>query len=396
MFERFAVYITADRKSVLRVSSMQKKIRLMCVAECSGGVNRYLHSLFKYLDHKEFEIIFVCSQNYKPDEFVDIVDVVAQIPMEHAIKKGDLTTVIQIRKLIKQYRPDIVYAHSSKAGALVRLANVATKVTCIYNPHGWAFNMQEGHISRIVYRYLEKVMAFFCDKIVCISEAERQSALQNRICPDQKLKVIYNGIDIEEYQMIEKERVSREQLHIPRDAFVIGMVGRLSKQKAPDIFIQMADLVCKNIPNAYFIMVGTGVMQDQILKYAESNNLMDRLRITGWVTNPLVYIELFDVAVLLSRWEGFGLVIPEYMICKKPVIATAVDAIPNLIQDYKNGLLVPMDDVDAASKAVLELYNDNALQSQLVQNALRDVYEKFDARRVAREHERLFKSLRVQ
>ena len=84
------------------------------------------------------------------------------------------------------------------------------------------------------------------------------------------------------------------------------------------------------------------------------------------------------------------------MICKKPVIATAVDAIPNLIQDHKNGLLVPMDDVDAASKAVLELYNDNALQSQLVQNALRDVYEKFDARRVAREHERLFKSLRVQ
>lgn len=368
----------------------------MFVAECAGGVNRYLHSLFKYLNRKEFETIFVCSQNYKKKDFADLVDRVEQIPMKHSIGKDDLATAIQIRKLIKQYRPDIIYAHSSKAGALVRMANIATGVTCIYNPHGWAFNMQVGQTSRMSYRFIEKAMALFCDKIICISEAERQSALQNRICPDYKLQVIYNGIDIEEYQMTVKGGVSREQLYIPKDAFVVGMVGRLSKQKAPDIFIQMADLLRTKIPNVHFIMVGTGVMQEEILDYAKRNNLMDRLHITGWVTNPLAYVELFDVAVLLSRWEGFGLAIPEYMICEKPVVATEVDAIPNLIKDHENGLLVPINDVDAAAKAVLELYNDKALQSQMVQNALKDVYEKYDARRVAQEHESLFESMKVQ
>ena len=104
-------------------------------------------------------------------------------------------------------------------------------------------------------------------------------------------------------------------------------------------------------------------------------------------------MELIDIAVLLSRWEGFGLVIPEYMLCRKPIVATDVDAIPNLIDDHINGLLVPPENPQAACEAVLGLYKDTHLADRLIEHGLKDVYKKYDARRVATEHEMLFQKL---
>ena len=112
--------------------------------------------------------------------------------------------------------------------------------------------------------------------------------------------------------------------------------------------------------------------------------------ITGWVDNPMSYIELFDIAMLLSRWEGFGLVLPEYMIAEKPIVASKVDAIPNIIKDHENGLLVDVDDVEKTYNAVIDLYNNEMLRKQLIDKGLKDAYSRFNAKRVAAEHEEVF------
>ncbi len=372
-----------------------KKITVMHVVECAGGVDRYLKSFLKYLDHNKFENILVCSQNYKKEEFTAYVNVVEQIYMEHNVSfRKDRRTVGTLRKLIKKYVPDIVYAHSSKAGALVRLANLGIDNKCVYNPHGWAFNMRISEKKKFFYRVVEKMMSSFCDRIVCISQFEKQSALAQNICKEQKLRVIFNGIDVIDYENKEKQRnITRESLHIDKEAFVVGTVGRLSQQKSPDIFIRMAHHIVKNIPDAYFLMVGNGEMENEVRAYAEENGFADRLYITGWVDNPTDYIELFDIATLLSRWEGFGLVIPEYMICGKPVVATQVDAIPNIIQNNVNGMLVPVDDWQKAGQVITELYHDRTMYDRLAEQGRSDVYQKYDVRRVAREHEQIFEEL---
>ena len=207
------------------------------------------------------------------------------------------------------------------------------------------------------------------------------------------MQVIFNGIDIPFYEKYKDGCIIRENIGIPKDAFIIGMVGRLCEQKAPDIFIQMANKVKEQISNAYFIFVGDGELKNKIEQYAKEHKLFDSIYITGWIDNPMSYIKLFDVAVLLSRWEGFGLVIPEYMIARKPIVATAVDAIPNLITDSVNGLLISVDDPDAACNAVMELYSNLKLRNKLMMQAIKDVYEKYDIRRVVTEHEELFENL---
>lgn len=102
------------------------------------------------------------------------------------------------------------------------------------------------------------------------------------------------------------------------------------------------------------------------------------------------YVELFDVACLLSRWEGFGLALPEYMMAGKPIVASRVDAIPNIIRDGENGLLVKVDDDVGASNAVMRIYQEDELKDKLVTQGLEDVHNRFNARRVSEEHGRLF------
>lgn len=371
------------------------KIRILHVAQAAGGVDRYIRMLLKYLDKEKFENILVCSQDFHEEDYKGLVDSFEQIEMSRAIGGNDLKAIRQVRKLIKEYDPDIVYAHSSKAGAIARVADIGLKNYCVYNPHGWAFNMRCSYKKRVMYTAIEKMAAPFCNKIICISEAEKQSALDKKICVEKKLQVIFNGVDIEAYECGEHGKVKRADLNIPEDAFVVGMVGRISPQKAPDVFVKMARLVKDEVPNAHFIIVGNGNQEAEIRKYAEDNDFSENLHITGWVDNPMSYVELFDVACLLSRWEGFGLALPEYMMAGKPIVASRVDAIPNIIRDGENGLLVEADDATRASEAVLRIYREKELKDKLILQGLEDVHSRFNARRVSEEHGMLFHELLV-
>lgn len=371
-----------------------KRIRVLHVAEAAGGVDRYLKTLFKYIDRTKIETFFVCSQNYCVDEYIKIADHVEQIQMAHDISvKKDLESISNLRRLIKEYSPDIIYAHSSKAGALARIADMWISNVVLYNPHGWAFNMRCGEKKKLLYRLVERIQAPFTNKIVCISEAEKNTAIQSHICSEKKMQVIYNGIDLDEGECDKK--LTRSDIGIPDEAFVIGMVGRIAEQKAPDIFVKMASMIKAKIPEAFFVIVGDGTGQNQdeknkVVTMIEESGLKDSFIITGWVESPLQYIRLFNVGVLLSRWEGFGLVIPEYMICNVPVVATNVDAIPNIIEDGVNGLLVSADDASAAADSVIRIYHDVLLSKKLTANGKRIVEEKFDGKRLGRETTQLF------
>ena len=370
-----------------------KKIRILHVAQAAGGVDRYIRMLLKYLDKEKFENILVCSQDFHEEDYKDLVDSFEQVEMTRAIGGNDLKAIKAVRALIKRYNPDIVYAHSSKAGAIAPVVDIGFQNCCVYNPHGWAFNMRCSAKKKAMYTAIEKVAAPFCDKIICISDAEKQSALDKKICRKDKLQVIFNGVDIESYENGAHGAVTRKDLNIPEDAFVVGMVGRVSPQKAPDVFVKMAKQVKDKVPNTHFIIVGNGNQEAEIRKYAEDNGFSDSLHITGWVDNPMSYVELFDVACLLSRWEGFGLALPEYMMAGKPIVASKVDAIPNIVRNEENGLLVEVDNAAEASEAVIRLYRNAKFKQNLVIQGIKDVHSKFDAQRVAKEHEKLFEEL---
>jgi glycosyltransferase involved in cell wall biosynthesis len=365
---------------------------VMHIAQAPGGVERYLCTLLKKMNAAEYRNILVLSQTYDLKKFEGLASEIECIEMYREINPlKELRAVLQIRAVIKKYKPDIVYMHSSKAGAIGRIANFGIRNVSIYNAHGWAFNMKCKPIKQKAYAMIERVLAPLCTKIVAISDYEKESAVQKHICKPDKIQVICNGIDFDEYK--QGSPIARADLGIPKDAFVVGAVGRLTKQKAPDVFVQSAKLVKEALPNAFFVMVGDGDEQQQTEALIAELGLSGCFLITGWVQNPLDYIRNFDVAMLLSRWEGFGLVLPEYMLEGKPIVATRVDAIPNIITDGENGLLVESEDSCAAAQAVIRIGTDDALKHRLTQNGCEKVKRCFDAQRLARETERTMENL---
>ncbi|WP_394871367.1 glycosyltransferase family 4 protein [Clostridium butyricum] len=370
---------------------MKKKI--MHIVQSPGGVERYINMFLKNMDSSKYDNILICSLDYDKKKYEDFIYAFEYVNMSREINlKSDLSAILHIRKIIKKYNPDVVYLHSSKAGAIGRIANLGLKNRSLYNPHGWAFNMNCSSIKKKVYLYIEKLLAPLCTFIIAISDFEKECAIKNKVCKADKIKVIYNGIDIDEYEEKKKKfTLTREELGIPEDAYVIGTVGRLTEQKAPDTFIKSAKKIKDRYPKAFFIMVGDGELKDTVKELVKGSNLENSVLITGWVDEPMEYIELFDQAMLLSRWEGFGLVLPEYMIARKPIIATEVDAIPNLISNNENGMLVGMDAIEEVAATSEVLINDTDKSELMIQRADNIVRDKFNIKRVIEEFEEIFK-----
>lgn len=227
---------------------MKRKIRVLHVAEAAGGVEKYLEILFKYSRDK-VENILVCSQNYDYEKLKTLADRVIVLKMVHGIgPSSDIKVERTLRKIIKKLKPDIIYAHSSKAGALARIANLGLKTKLIYNPHGWAFNEVpnglKGRIKHILFKKIEKVESPFADRIICISNFEKKTAIENKIASPAELRVIYNGIDFDE---VKKEMGKKVNILIPKDSFVVGMVGRITETKAPDTFVKAAKIIKKKL-----------------------------------------------------------------------------------------------------------------------------------------------------
>ncbi len=373
------------------------KKRIMYITQASGGVAKYLKMLFKYINKDKYEQILVYPNEYinEKKDFEGLVDKIEFIDIYREISvKNDVKSALQLYKVVKKYNPDLIYLQSSKAGALGRIINIAFQKPIMYNPHGWAFNMDISNKKKYIYILIERLLAKMCDKIVAISNEEKKSAIKNRVCSEGKIEVIFNGIDLDEYESSIKNNIYyKETLNIPKDSIVIGMVGRISRQKAPDVFVKAASKIKEKFPNAFFIIVGDGDEHEKLDVLIEELGLKRSILITGWVGDVYKYIKIFDIAMLLSRWEGFGLAIAEYMISRIPVIATNVDAIPNLIINNETGILVEVDNIEAVVEAVSNLIHNENLINYIVKNAEEKVKKDFDIKRVALEHEVLINKI---
>lgn len=370
------------------------KIKILHVIQSPGGVERYIQSFLKYIDHEKFYNILVCSNDYKKEKYIDLADEFENVDMVRKISLAkDFLAIIKVRKLINKYKPDIVFCHSSKAGAIGRIADVGIANKCIYNPHGWAFNMGHSKIKKIIYAQIEKMLAPLSDLIICISDFEQKSAVEHHICKKEKTLVIYNGIDFEEYEN-NKNDISRKMLGISEEAVVIGFTGRLTEQKAPDVFVRAAAIIKKKIPTAFFLIVGDGELRKNIENEFEKVGLENDYKITGWVSNPMNYILLFDIATLLSRWEGFGLVLAEYMLAEKPIVATNVDAIGSIVIDNVNGELVDKDDYQSIASQIIRLYYNQEKKKKYVTMGKKIVYERYNIEKTIKNYMKVFEKIK--
>lgn len=369
---------------------MKKKI--LHITQSNGGVEEYLKMFFANMDNEHFETEIICPNYPSMIENMENMGIkVHVVDMKREIELiADLKAYIKIKKYIKSIKPDIIHVHSSKAGVIGRLAARRCKVPCVYNSHGWAFSMEVSEKKKKVYASIERICANFSVKIINISDDEKKLAAKYKVAEENKMMTIYNGIDLNKYNRRYNRNDVLSKLNIPENAFVIGMVGRITEQKSPQTFINIAEKISSLDENAYFILVGDGELKKEIQERVEKKLIKDKVVITGWTNEVAKYVSIFDIALLTSKWEGFGLVLAEYMAMGKPIIASKVGGIPNVVQDGFNGKLIENNNVDDYVNHIVKLKNDIYLREKYIANGYEVVNNKFNIQRVVKEHQDLY------
>ncbi len=372
---------------------MDKRISILHVVQSAGyGVTVYVESLIKNLPKNQFQQALLASEYYDNDYYKSLVDRLTTIKMDRNITVNDFKTILRCRKIVLKEKPDILYCHSAKAGIYGRIAAIGTGIKVVYNPHGWAFNMHCNKLKRLFYMIIEIIFSFFTDKIIAISNFEKEST--PGLIPRKKIVSVLNGIDIDrDIMLLQNSEITRAVLGIDENDFVIGLIARISRQKGQDLLVRAAKDIIRHIPNCIFLLVGGKSDDIPIEKIIEENELKKYFIITGEVNNAIQYANLFDIAVLTSRWEGFGLVLPEYMLAKCPIVAFDVDAVSEIVKNGCQGILVDAENIRQLSEAIIKLYKNKNLRNLMGENGYLKAINEFNIKRVCKEHELLFKSL---
>jgi len=275
----------------------------------------------------------------------------------------DLRAAAALWRLFKKEKPDIVHTHTSKAGLLGRWAARLARVPLIvHTPHGHVFYGHFGPFASRIFHFLEKMTSGITDRLIPLTQAERADYLRFSIARAEKMVTIHSGVEISRYAVPAVEaRAKKEALGLPPDRPIIGTVGWLLRVKGSQHLFQAMTVVWKKHPAAVLVYAGKGDLEGVLRGEACRLGVSDRVVFLGWRDDIPDLMHLLDIFVLPSLNEGMGRVLVEAMAAGKPIVASRVGGIIDLVKDGCNGILSEPGDVEGLSRALMTLLNDPGL-----------------------------------
>jgi glycosyltransferase involved in cell wall biosynthesis len=268
---------------------------------------------------------------------------------------------------LREKRVQILHTHTSKAGFIGRLAaRLAGVPVVIHTPHGHIFYGYYGRYLTSLFVALERLAAPLADRIVTLTDREAEEHLEQGIGRPEQYVTIPSGVDIDSLcaEAPSKER-AREELELPLDACIVIGLGRLVPIKGFDLLVRALPGIARIRQDVRLVLVGDGPERVRIEDIASSLGVGHQTIITGAHEQVGVYLAAADVLVAPSRNEGMGRSLVEAMALGLPTVAASVGGIPNVIEDAKSGILVPPEQPQAISEAVLRLLTDEKLHGSI-------------------------------
>jgi len=350
------------------------------------------------LPKDRFEAVLACgSEGPLPEEARKRGLRVAIIPhLKNEINLvNDWLAFKEIGTLLKREGFTIVHTHNSKAGILGRVAAKMCKVPIIvHTMHSCVFRYPNlNFLARRFFYLLEKYAAGITDKIIAISDPLKKIFVENGVAPEDKFITIYSGIELDKFRVRVDLEQKRMSLGIEQGELVLGVVGRLAEGKGHEFVIQAIPAVVQEIPRVKFIFVGDGPLKTNLEKLAEGLGVKDKVIFTGERNDIPELLRVFDVFCLASLYEGMGRVILEAQVAGKPVIATKIGGIPDVVVENKTAILVEPKDSSGLADAVIKLLKDENLRRQMSKAAEEFVDYHFSAQKMVEDIIKLYNEL---
>jgi len=301
--------------------------------------------------------------------------------------KFDLFSIYRLVQIIKTKKIDIVHTHLVHAGILGKIAAKIAGIKHVVSTRHYGYHYKE---NTILYR-LERRLAGSVSVVIAISEAVKKYLIQKDLIPEERIVVIHNAIDL---KTINSEPAT-PTIQKKNGDLIIGSIGRLHPQKGFDTLLESFKLVSKQNPNLILEIIGDGILLKDLQTQAKKLNITDRVRFVGGMSHRAVIQKLsqWDLYVVSSIWEGFGITIIEAMAKEKAVIATNVEGITEVVDDGITGLLVPPKSANALARKITELLSDTTKRLEMGKAGYKKVLNQFSIEKFVEKTKNVYDSL---
>ena len=379
-----------------------------------GGITSIVAYLTKYLS-PDFETMLVggpCEEKEGNSLFIlqnlGIEPVI--IPEMHRKISfyNDFMTYIKIKKIIKDFKPDIVHTHASKAGFIGRYAAHRLKVPIIVHTfHGHIFQSYFNKYKTTFFKKLERKVAKYSDAIIAISEIQKKELCDiHKIAPAQKFRVIPIGFDLDKFQENYdiKRQYFRNKYNISDDKIAISIVGRLVPVKNHDLFIRaIANVKERTNKKICAIIVGDGELRNNLIKlinelhltYSSPEKTLDEADIifTSWIKEADFVFAGSDITALTSFNEGTPVSLIEAQAANTPIVSTNVGGIEDIVINGKTALLAENNNLEDFSEKLFQLIENNHLRNEMSNMGWNFVKDKFHYKRLMKDMKELYENL---
>lgn len=376
------------------MSNQQSKIKLVQIiadSDLSGGP-RHVLGLLSSINRSKFECFLICPNGNLSREAKEISRLeVINIEMS---SKFDLVAMSSINKILSQiqsqnnpFGPMIVHTHGTRAGFLGRMS-LPKGVLSVYTEHRWDADYHlENRINEWLQLYWLKRLNQKTHLIIAVSNSVRDFLINRKLAPDARIRVIHNGIDLQNAKSKMQKAKNSKGNH-----FIIGNVGNLNHQKGHEYLIEAMPEILEHYPHAMLEIIGEGEERKNLESKIQDLKLERHVTLLGKQVDPMSFMAKWDLFVLPSVAETFGIVVLEAMSQKLPVVATQVGGVPDIIKHNKNGILVSPHSPESIAEATIELLSHPAKIEQLARNASEKVKD-FDWKKIVGKVEREYLEL---
>jgi len=318
------------------------------------GAENVILTLTQELRNQDIDAgIVVIHNRYNPQTELLNAATALDIPVHEIISRRQLdwSAVKQLREILVREKVNIIHSHNYKSDIFAWLAqrNIQTKF-CITS-HGWTSE----NLKVLFYEEIDRTVMNQSNAVVCVSKTLYLRNIKHGV-RTHKILTIPNGIDIEHFS---RRHTGKDDpsLHQYKDKFVVGLAGRMSPEKGHNVLMKSARIIVKKNPQVLFLLVGGGVLENELKNIARDNDMDKYFIFLGHQKDIKKFYRTIDILVMPSHREGLPMTLLEAMAMEVPVIASAVGDIPELIKNKKNGVLVAPGDEDALAAEIIELMN---------------------------------------
>ncbi|MEK7507195.1 MAG: glycosyltransferase family 4 protein [Patescibacteria group bacterium] len=376
-------------------NNLKKRLLFVVTQSEYGGAQRFLYSLISRLDRSKYEIVLAAGSNQNGDFLLNQLTKlgIPTKPLKNLKRDitpvSDLKTVFELKRIIQDFKPDTIFLNSSKAGFVgslaARLVRKQIPAKVIYRIGGWTFNDPWPKWKKLFFIALEKISAGWKDIIIVNNQNDLDQARKLNIKPRIGTILIPNGIDVYKTDFLTKdearlkffEKISRYSDKIFQAQTIIGTIANHYPAKGLGFLIEAAEHF-KNQDSVVFIIIGDGPLRQDLEAIIRKLELEKKVFLVGQIPEAHRYLPAFDIFVLPSLKEGFPWTVLEAMAAKAPVIATTVGALPEIIEDGKNGVLVEPGNAAQIVKRLKELLADELYCQELALRGHQTVLLKYN------------------